>query len=141
MPRKRKQVKRTESREAAFLLVFEQEFNGDIAPENIVATALEERGLETDEYCRELFAEVIQNRQEDAKRIAAHSKNWDVSRISRVSRNILHLALAEMRLKKAPVSVIINEAVELSKKYEARDAAAFVNGVLGAIAAEDGGGQ
>ena len=70
------------------------------------------------------------------KKISENLKpGWKISRISKVSLSILRLALYEMMYDDSiPVSVSINEAVELTKKYSVEDEAAFVNGVLGSVA-------
>ena len=63
------------------------------------------------------------------------SKNWRLDRMSRVDRNILRLATYELRhCDNVPVKVIINEAVELAKRFGTGESAAFVNGVLDRIA-------
>ncbi len=63
------------------------------------------------------------------------SKNWRVERMSRVDRNILRLGTYELEFEKStPARVILNEAVELAKRFGAEESAAFVNGVLDRIA-------
>ncbi|RMH36627.1 MAG: transcription antitermination factor NusB [Deltaproteobacteria bacterium] len=63
------------------------------------------------------------------------SKNWRLDRMSRVDRNILRLATAELLTgDEVPVSVVINEAVELAKRFGAQESPAFVNGILDRIA-------
>ena len=67
--------------------------------------------------------------------ISRYSINWSVSRISKVARAILHVAMYEaLYVEDVPVSSAINEAVELTKKYEDEDVVAFVNGILGSFA-------
>lgn len=66
--------------------------------------------------------------------ITRHSIGWDVSRISRLTRAILQLALFECQfVEDVPVGVAVNEAVSLAKKYDGDDAGAFVNGILRAF--------
>ena len=68
--------------------------------------------------------------------IAQSSKNWRLERMSRVDRNILRLAVAELRhLPSTPVKVVLNEAVELAKRFGTAESPAFVNGILDRIAA------
>lgn len=57
--------------------------------------------------------------------------DWPLERIGKVDRSILRLALQEINMQETPVSVIINEAVELAKKYSSPEAAKFINGILG----------
>ena len=64
--------------------------------------------------------------------VGEFSKKWKASRLPKVSLSILLMAIAEIRyLKDAPVGAVINEAVELAKKYAAPEDAAYINGVLG----------
>jgi N utilization substance protein B len=67
--------------------------------------------------------------------IAAASKNWRIDRMSRVDRNILRLGACELvAFRAVPVKVVINEAVELAKRFGTAESSAFVNGVLDRIA-------
>jgi N utilization substance protein B len=67
--------------------------------------------------------------------IVAASKNWRIDRMSRVDRNILRLGACELiAFRDVPVKVIINEAVELAKRFGTAESSAFVNGVLDRIA-------
>lgn len=69
------------------------------------------------------------------ERIASASRNWRIERMARVDRNILRLAVGElMHSPTTPVRVVINEAVELAKRFGTAEAPAFVNGVLDRIA-------
>lgn len=69
--------------------------------------------------------------------IAACAPEWPVDELAVVDRNILRLALWEIRVaKETPVKVAINEAVELAKRYSSDSSPRFVNGVLGTLAAE-----
>ena len=73
--------------------------------------------------------------QELDETIAAYSKGWKISRMSRMTVAVLRLAIYEMRyVEDVPVGVAINEAVELAKVYDTDEAAAFINGVLGSVA-------
>jgi transcription antitermination protein NusB len=62
------------------------------------------------------------------------SKNWRIDRMARVDRNILRLATAELLAGDAPARVVINEAVELAKRFGTAESASFVNGVVDRIA-------
>ena len=67
--------------------------------------------------------------------IAQNAKGWDLKRMSKVSLAVLRLCIFEMLyMDDIPVSVSINEAVELCKKYDAPELSGFVNGILGAVA-------
>ena len=70
--------------------------------------------------------------------IEKNLKNWKMNRISKVALAVMRLAICEMRFfDDIPVGVSINEAVELCKKYAAKDDYSFVNGILSAVAKEE----
>ena len=110
---------RHESREQAFVLLFEKTVNDDPMAD-IIEMSLTELYLE----------------QIDAE-IEANLRGWSLRRLSRMTLTILRVAVCEMKFMKAPdvpVSVSINEAVELAKVYGNEKDAAYVNGVLSSIA-------
>ena len=75
------------------------------------------------------------------ERIAGASRNWRIDRMARVDRNILRLAVGELlHVPETPVKVVINEAVELAKRFGTAESPAFVNGVLDRIATALGRG-
>ena len=127
---------RSESREAAFVLAFEQFFLADESAEDIIASASEGGLLRMSQYALTVFRQVSERAPEWDEQIARHLKNWTLERISPVCRSILRVALAEIGAGLCPVGVAINEAVELAKKYGTDDDYAFVNGLLGAVARE-----
>ena len=126
---------RREAREQAFCLIFEMDFQ-NYSMDEIIEHANECRDLEVDAYAAQLAYDVAASRQELDEMISNFSTKWKVERLSRVSRALLRMAVAEIRQKNedVPVSVSINEAVELAKKYGGDEDAPFVNGVLGAFA-------
>lgn len=64
--------------------------------------------------------------------ITKYSRDWPLERLGKVDRSILRLAIHELQAAQTPTSVVINEAVELAKKYSSLEAARFINGILGA---------
>jgi len=68
--------------------------------------------------------------------IARHSKNWRVSRMAAVDRNVLRIATWELQTLETPVAVVIDEAVDLARRFGSDTSMAFVNGILDAIARE-----
>ena len=141
---------RGNARELAVHLIYSQSFTGD-EPEQVVATRLEK------EYYQKLSAENevyeerpsraqtayidavvsgVANRQEELNEtIGKFSICWDVSRISRLARSIMQLAIYEtLYVEDVPVGVAIAEAVRLAKKYDGNDTGSFVNGILGSFA-------
>lgn len=126
-------MNRTQSREQAFILLFEYSF-GLNTPEEIINLAQEVRGEKISNFTRNLFLGTINNLESIDKNIEEYLKNWDKSRLSRVSLAVLRLAVYEILYSQEnPVSVCINEAVELTKKYALQDDASYINGVLSSI--------
>lgn len=86
-------------------------------------------------FAQALVAEASQRAQQLDELIASASKNWRIDRMSRVDRNILRLGACELvAFRDVPVSVVINEAVEIAKRFGTAESSAFVNGVLDRIA-------
>lgn len=65
--------------------------------------------------------------------IVKHSENWRFERLAAIDRAVLRLAIYEMRQAETPAKVVLNEAVDLAKKFSSEEAGAFVNGVLDAV--------
>ena len=126
---------RRDARELAFVMVFEREFTAKTIAE-IFDDAVEAREIERDPFSLRLAESADEHLKQVDEMIAAHSHNWKKEKISKVALAILRCAIAEMFFLDGgtPVSVAINEAVELAKKFGGDDEYAFVNGVLGSIA-------
>ncbi len=65
--------------------------------------------------------------------LAKHAENWRLERMAAIDRAILRLAVYELRAGETPAKVVINEAIELAKKFSSAEAAPFINGILDAI--------
>ncbi|MBQ9107002.1 MAG: transcription antitermination factor NusB [Clostridia bacterium] len=127
-------MKRTEAREQAFLLVFEKSFKDEPIPE-IIEDAKQARDFEEDEFITKLVNGVFKNLEEIDQKISDNCKTWKLQRVSRVGLSLMRLACYEMLFEDSiPVSVSINEAVELAKKFAGTDDSGYINGVLGGIA-------
>ena len=125
---------RKEAREEAFILIFEKQFNAD-SLEDILACAEEVRDITPDEYIKEVFFGVYNHLDELDGFISENSVGWSIKRISKTALAVLRLAIYEIRyMDSIPVSVSINEAVELCKKYATKEDSAFVNGLLATAA-------
>ena len=86
-------------------------------------------------FAVELVNGVNANRAAIDSRIEEKSKNWTITRMAQVDRNILRLAVFELFYRPdIPKNVTINEAVEVAKKFGAEDSSAFINGILDEIA-------
>ena len=127
---------RRESREQAFALLFEMMFN-DQPVEELAAAASEARDTPVSAFAMTLAAGTQAHLAELDEKIAAYSVKWSKERISRVALSVMRLAVYEMQYEDSiPVSVSINEAVELAKKYGGEEDASFINGILGSISRE-----
>ena len=125
---------RKQAREEAFILIFEKEFN-DNSIEDILETAAEARDLVPDDYINRVFKVVYDSLSELDSLISESLVGWSITRISKTALCIMRLAIFEMKyIEEIPVSVSINEAVELCKKYATENDASFVNGILSTVA-------
>lgn len=128
---------RRKEREQAFVLFFEKSFNAETGMPELYAIALENEIIVKSEFVERVVEAARDNAETIDLLIAKHSKRWKIGRISKVALAALRLAICEiMFLDDVPTGVSINEAVELCKKYAAKDDSAFVNGVLSAVARE-----
>jgi len=141
---------RANARELAVHLIYAREFTGD-EPEMVIASRLEK------EYYANLSGEnpVYEDRPSHAQRtyidcvvmgvcnrvdelneiISKFSIDWDISRISKLTRAIMQLAIFEIQnMNDVPTGVAISEAVRIVKLYDGDEAGAFVNGILGSFA-------
>ena len=134
-PEQKNEVSRYKIREQAFILGFESLFS-DTDIDELADNAGDARDEFISDDAVERAKGVLENIEEIDRKISENLRQgWKISRISKVSLAILRLALYEMLYDDSiPVSVSINEAVELTKKYSVEDDASFVNGVLGAVA-------
>ena len=90
-------------------------------------------------FAKELVHGVTNHRDNLDERIAARAKNWRISRMAAVDRNILRLATYELAHTDTPDTVVLDEAVELARRFGDDPSPAFVNGILDAIAKDDSG--
>ena len=141
---------RANARELAVHLIYGREFTGE-EPQQVVSARLDREyypqlSEENDIYAeRPSKAQVryldnvvsgVANRMEELnEQIQKFSIGWDVSRISKLTRCIMQLAIFEiLYMEDVPTGVAISEAVRLAKKYDAPETGSFVNGILGAFA-------
>ena len=125
---------RKQAREEAFILVFEKELNND-SLEEILSLAEEVRDIKADDYIKNVFFGVFENLQEIDAIISECAVGWKIKRITKTALAVLRVAIFEIKhLDNIPVSVSINEAVEITKKYATKEDASFVNGILSTVA-------
>lgn len=133
--RKVKLMTRHESRELAFILIFEKSFQNEISITELIDSAVELELFPRNEFAESLAKKVYLKLDEIDAVIGENLVGWSAKRISKTTRAILRLAVCEMLYSEnMPVGVAINEAVEIAKKYASPEDAAYVNGVLGSVA-------
>lgn len=141
---------RANARELAIHLIFGREFTGE-EPQDVINTRLEKEYYSKLASENEIYAERpngaqmryldtvvagVANREEELNaQISKYSIGWNVSRISRLTRCVMQLAMFEiLYMDDIPTGVAISEAVRLAKKFDGDDTGAFVNGILGSFA-------
>lgn len=82
---------------------------------------------------RDLVRATLDRREDNDPLIESHTKNWKLSRLAVTDRAVLRMGLAELQAFDTPVKVVLNEAVDLAKRYGNEQSGSFVNGVLDAI--------
>ena len=135
-----KRISRRQLRQHVFSLVYSLEFYDDADFPVLAERYLDDNGIQ-DQQDREFISQealsVMKMREKIDQMIDQKSAHWKSRRIARVDLAIIRLAVYEMlEDKDVPVSVAINEAVRLAKKYSSETAPAFVNGVLAALIPE-----
>jgi len=126
---------RRKARECALQILFQFEFNsGD--PRDLVRVYWEHQraSKQVREYGTWIVEKILDNGEAIDKAIQSASKNWRLARMAVVDRNILRIAVAELLYEPALVpAIVMNEAIEIAKRYSGEESAVFVNGVLDAV--------
>jgi N utilization substance protein B len=121
-------ISRREARRAAVFILFQSDvtgqplgslYDGDIDP-----------------YTERLAQAVTAHAEELDARITDAAVDWTADRLGAVERNVLRVALEELDEREVPLEVVLDEAVELAKRYASEDAAKLVNGILGRVVRE-----
>ena len=92
-----------------------------------------EEEIQTDTFMEELVRGVVSRKAEVDKTLQQASANWRVERMPAVDRNILRLAVYELLEGKLPAPVVIDEAIELARRFSGDDSVGFINGVLDGV--------
>ncbi len=127
---------RREAREELFKLVYEKNIRSESATELYEAESLE-RDI-SDKYIKSAFIGIFEKNEEIDALISENARGWKIHRLSKVTLAIIRISVYEMLFADIPVSISINEAVELAKKYADDSAPSFVNGILNTIAKQKG---
>lgn len=123
---------RHETREQAFILIFESLFRDDTADE-IIELAKENEDFSINDDVIKMFKGFIENISEINEKISKYSEKRQLERIPKVNIAIIGLAMYESLYMGTPVNVAISEAVIIAKKYTYESDVSFINGVLGAF--------
>ena len=127
-------LSRREAREILLTLLFESEFRADEDYREIFSTSAEERMIPENSYIKDAYYKIFECRETIDEIIGRHANGWKTTRLSKLSRSVLRLGVYEMLYdEEIPYSVTINEAIELTKKYDEPRARSFINGVLNAV--------
>ena len=122
--------RRSDARERALALLYEAESKA-IAPRAVLAAQV----IDLDELTTLIVEGVEDHQPELDDLISTHSKGWSLARMPALDRAVLRMALLELRERPdVPTAVILDEAVELAKRFSTDDSGRFINGMLSAIA-------
>jgi N utilization substance protein B len=131
--------KRRKSRELAMQMLFQADV-GKQNPDEVRKTFWQARDEVEDDtrgFSEDLFRVAMAREEEIDAIIERHSANWKLSRMPAVDRNVLRVAIAELiGFPGTPSPIVINEALEIARRYSAPESINFLNGVLDAIAKE-----
>ncbi len=130
---------KNDRRERVFQMLFSIDFNIDRSAEDAFLSFYEEGDTVPESgYVRDTFVGSVEYAKTADEKIELDSKNWKAARMSGVTRNLLRLAIYELMNTETPPKVVINEAVNLAKKFGDDAEPAFINGILNRIAREEG---
>jgi N utilization substance protein B len=128
---------RRKSRELAMQMLYQADI-GKQSPEQVQATfwkAGDDVELEVRGFAEDLFRVAIAHQEKIDELLVANSKHWRLERMPAVDRNLLRMAVGEMLgYKGTPYPIVINEALEIARRFSAPESINFLNGMLDAIA-------
>lgn len=125
---------RRKAREFALQMLFQEDI-AETGADDVCSTFWQGRRTdpETRGFSERLFFGTLENREKLDDIIRKHARNWKLDRMPVVDRNILRLAVCEFLAGETPPVVVIDEAIEVARKFSTPDSAEFVNGVLDSI--------
>lgn len=135
-------MKRTEAREEAFKLLYSLQIMNEKNVEEQIQIYLEENKIEDKEaikYIENIIKGIDKENEKIESLVSENIKaDWDINRISKIDLTLLKLGIFEIVYSKLPYKVVINEVVELAKKYGDDTSKSFVNGVLASVVKKNG---
>ncbi len=130
-------MNRTAIREQAFKLIYSLEIQKQDNLQEAIELFIENNEIvdkSAQEYIKDAILGIEKNKEKIIEQIEKNlKKDWKIERISKIDLSILKLAIYEIQYKEIPFKVVINEAVELAKKYGEDSSKNFVNGILASI--------
>lgn len=132
-------MNRSRARELAFKLLYQIEIQKEVNEEDIELffENNEVNSKEAKEYINDMVNGININSKEILEQISKNLKeDWEVERVSKVNLALLKLAIYEIKYKELPYKVVINEVVELAKKYGEETSHSFINGILASVVKE-----
>ena len=133
-------LKRRQERELAFQMLFAAQFSPEKGTEELYEELIgecETSGAQESAYIREVFCGAREYWATAREKIEKNAQGWKIERFSKTTLAILQLAIFEMdQVEDVPTKIAINEAVELSKRFEEEKSRKFINGILGSLAGE-----
>lgn len=124
------------ARELVLQALYSTEF-GNARPHEALADLLTEQPLADSHamFAQRLFTSTLRRADWASEKISQLAVNWDIRRIAAIDRVILRMAIVEIdEFPETPVKVVLNEAIELAKKYSTAESSGFVNGILDTFA-------
>lgn len=125
-------LRRSRAREVVLQLLYQDDLNPDrtLAPDLNFLMARLHNDEKLVEFANSLLNGVRRNREELDEALTKHANNWALARMAATDRNVLRLGAFEILYTDTPGRVVINEAVELAKRFGAKQSSQFVNGIL-----------
>ncbi len=133
-------MNRSRARELAFKLLYQIEIQKEINEEDIdlFFDNNEINSKEVKEYINDMVNGINKYSKTILEQISKNLKeDWEIERISKVNLALLKLAIYEIKYKQLPYKVVINEVVELAKKYGEETSHSFINGILASVVKEN----
>lgn len=132
-------MNRSVARELAFKLLYQIEIQKEVNKEDIELffENNEINSNQAKEYINDIVDGINKNSKDILENISKNLKqDWEIERVSKVNLSLLKLAIYEIKYKELPYKVVINEVVELAKKYGEETSHSFINGILASVIKE-----
>ena len=131
-------ARRSKSRQVALQMLYQEDVNPGVEAATVRNMIAEQIGdEELRRFAWQLFTGVKEWRQQLDERIAATAENWTLSRMAPTDRNVLRMGAYELLYTDTPHRVVIDEAIELARKFGTAQSPQFVNGLLDRLVPDD----